>query len=73
MNSPISAERTPASSRISLRQSADPRYVLADRVQQLYSQMPLAILATLLISAVAAYELREDADDIIYDLDRALE
>ncbi|HEY6966853.1 MAG TPA: HAMP domain-containing sensor histidine kinase [Burkholderiales bacterium] len=60
MNSPSPvAERTPASSRISLRQSADPRYVLADRVEQLYSQMPTAILATLVISAVAAYELRE--------------
>ena len=60
MNSPSTvAERTPASSRISLRQSADPRYVLADRVEQLYSQMPTAILATLVISAVAAYELRE--------------
>jgi PAS domain S-box-containing protein len=42
-----------------LRQSADPRFVLADRVEQLYSQMPLAIIATLLISVVAAYELRE--------------
>ena len=60
MDSPSTvAERTPASSRISLRQSADPRYVLADRVEQLYSQMPTAILATLVISAVAAYELRE--------------
>jgi PAS domain S-box-containing protein len=59
MNPPASAERTPASSRISLRQSADPRYVLADRVEQLYSQMPTAVGATLLISVVAAYELRE--------------
>ncbi|HVP09014.1 MAG TPA: PAS domain-containing sensor histidine kinase [Burkholderiales bacterium] len=59
MNSPsTAAERTSASSRISLRQSADPRYVLADRVEQLYSQMPTAIIATLVISAVAAYELR---------------
>jgi PAS domain S-box-containing protein len=59
MNSPsTAAERNPASSRISLRQSADPRYVLADRVEQLYSQLPTANIATLLISAVAAYELR---------------
>jgi len=59
MNSPsTAAERSSASSRISLRQSADPRYVLADRVEQLYSQMPTAIVATLVISAVAAYELR---------------
>ncbi|HUK05729.1 MAG TPA: PAS domain-containing sensor histidine kinase [Burkholderiales bacterium] len=60
MNSPSTeAARTTASARISLRQSADPRFVLADRVEQMYSQMPLAILATLVISAVAAYELRE--------------
>ncbi|MFY9315486.1 MAG: PAS domain-containing sensor histidine kinase [Burkholderiales bacterium] len=59
MNSPsTAAERTPASSRISLRESADPRHVLADRVEQLYSQLPTANIATLLISAVAAYELR---------------
>ena len=60
MNSPVKpAERPPAFSRISLRQSADPRYVLADRVDQLYSQMPTAVIATLVTSAVAAYELRE--------------
>jgi PAS domain S-box-containing protein len=60
MNSPsTSAERTPAASRISLRQSADPRYVLADRVDQLYSQMPLAVISTLLVSVIAAYELRQ--------------
>jgi PAS domain S-box-containing protein len=53
------AERSPAPTRISLRQSADPRYVLADRVEQLYSQMPTAIIATLVISVVAAYELRQ--------------
>src|SRR6185369_2280427 len=53
------AERNPAPTRISLRQSADPRYVLADRVEQLYSQMPTAIIATLLVSVVAAYELRQ--------------
>ncbi len=59
MNSPsTAAESASASSRISLRQSADPRYVLADRVEQLYSQMPTAVIATLVISAVAAYELR---------------
>src|SRR5258706_7415895 len=59
MNFPsTAAERNPASARISLRQSADPRFVLADRVDQLYSQMPLAIVATLVISVVAAYELR---------------
>jgi PAS domain S-box-containing protein len=59
MSSPSTAERTPAPSRINLRQSADPRYVLADRVEQLYSQMPLAVISTLLVSVIAAYELRE--------------
>jgi PAS domain S-box-containing protein len=53
------AERNPASARISLRQSADPRFVLADRVGQLYSQMPMAIASTAVVSIVAAYELRE--------------
>ena len=60
MNSPSSTtgrSQTPA--RISLRQSADPRFVLADRVAQLYSQMPLALGGTFVISVLAAYELRE--------------
>ena len=39
-------------------QSADPRRVLADRVEQLYSQLPLAIAATFLVGLLAAYELR---------------
>jgi PAS domain S-box-containing protein len=51
--------RAPASAKVSLRQSADPRQVLADRVEQLYSQLPLATAATFVISVVAAYELRE--------------
>lgn len=45
--------------KINLSQSADPRRVLSDRVRQLYGQMPLAIGSTLVVSAVAAYELRE--------------
>jgi len=64
MNSPsTAAERTPASARISLRQSADPRYVLADRVEQLYSQMPTAVIATLIVSVIAAYELWDGTFD----------
>ena len=60
MTSPSSATvRAPASATVSLRQAADPRRVLADRVDQLYSQLPLGIAATFVISAVAAYELRE--------------
>jgi len=60
MNSPSSAtDHTAVSARISLRQSADPRLVLADRVRQLYSQMPMAITSTFVVSMLAAYELRE--------------
>jgi PAS domain S-box-containing protein len=36
---------------------ADPQRVLADRVEQIYSQMPLGILVTLVIGAIATYEL----------------
>jgi PAS domain S-box-containing protein len=39
------------------RDSADPQRVLADRVEQLYSQMPLGIVATLAIGGIATYEL----------------
>ena len=39
------------------RDSADPQRVLADRVEQLYSQMPLGIVVTLVIGAIATYEL----------------
>ena len=63
MNPPSTAADPSATvataARINLRQSADPRRVLADRVEQLYSQMPLAIAATFIISTIAAYELRE--------------
>jgi PAS domain S-box-containing protein len=52
-------DQSTASARISLRQSADPRLVLADRVRQLYSQMPTAIISTVVVSALAVYELRE--------------
>jgi PAS domain S-box-containing protein len=45
--------------RINLSQSADPRRVLADRVEQIYSQMPLGIFGSFIISVIAAYELRE--------------
>ena len=36
---------------------ADPQRVLADRVEQLYSQMPLGMLVTLFIGGIATYEL----------------
>ena len=47
------------STSISLSRSADPRRVLADRVEQMYGQMPLGIAGSFIISVVAAYELRE--------------
>jgi PAS domain S-box-containing protein len=55
----ITTDPYQGSAKISLSQSADPGRVLADRVRQLYSQMPMAIGSTLVVSAVAAYELRE--------------
>lgn len=36
---------------------ADPQRVLADRVEQLYGQMPLGMLAHLLLGGIATYEL----------------
>ena len=42
------------------RDSADPQRVLADRVEQLYSQMPLGIVATLAIGGIATYELWDE-------------
>jgi PAS domain S-box-containing protein len=47
------------SANINLSRSADPRRVLADRVEQIYSQMPLGIAGSFIISVIAAYELRQ--------------
>src|SRR4029078_6152115 len=44
----------------SIRDRADPRLVLADRVEQLYSQMWLGILMTVAIGALAPFELWGD-------------
>src|SRR5262245_31208490 len=44
----------------SIRDRADPRMVLADRVDQLYSQMWLGILITFFIGAIATFELWEN-------------
>jgi PAS domain S-box-containing protein len=41
-------------------QRTDPQRVLADRVEQLYSQMPLGIVFTLVIGAIATYELYDN-------------
>jgi len=59
MNSPSTAtDPNTLSTRIDLRQSADPRLVLADRVEHLYSQMPVAIGATIIAGAFATWELQ---------------
>jgi len=41
-----------------IRDRADPRQVLADRVAHLYRQMPVAIGATFIAGAIATYELQ---------------
>ena len=43
-----------------IRDRADPRVVLADRVDQLYSQMWLGILATFAIGAIATFEFWDE-------------
>jgi len=41
-----------------IRDRADPRQVLADRVAQLYRQLPIAIGATFIAGAIATFELQ---------------
>jgi len=40
-----------------IRDRADPQQVLADRVAQLYRQMPIAVVATFIAGTIATYEL----------------
>src|SRR5689334_5542161 len=42
-----------------IRERADPAQVRADRVEQLYSQLPLGMGATVVTGVIAAWELRE--------------
>src|SRR6267378_5368453 len=42
-----------------IRDRADPALVRADRVEQLYSQLPLGMAATVVIGVIAAIELHE--------------
>ena len=42
-----------------IRDRADPALVRADRVEQLYSQLPLGMAATIAIGVIAGFELRE--------------
>ena len=59
MNFPsTAAPQDSASGSIDLRQSADPHQVLADRVEHLYGQMPIAIGATIIAGAFASWELQ---------------
>src|SRR5262245_39181281 len=48
----------PADSEAEVRNRADPRQVLADRVAQLYRQTPLAIAATFVAGTIATVELQ---------------
>ncbi|HYX64638.1 MAG TPA: PAS domain-containing sensor histidine kinase [Burkholderiales bacterium] len=53
------ADLSPAVLAAQIRDRADPRLVLADRVEQLYSQLPLGMVTTIAIGFIAAVELRE--------------
>src|SRR5258708_9655110 len=59
--STVSAAITPSEHGVAvgIRDRADPRLVLADRVEQLYSQLPLGVVTTLIIGLIACIELRE--------------
>ncbi len=59
VNGASDAELSPVALAAHIRDRADPRLVLADRVEQLYSQLPLGMFATLAIGFIAAVELRE--------------
>jgi PAS domain S-box-containing protein len=50
---------SPSGTAASVRERADPRAVLADRVDQLYGQMWLGILTTFAIGAIATFEFWE--------------
>jgi PAS domain S-box-containing protein len=58
MNSVTAAPTLAAAARVAdAGDRADPQRVLADRVEQLYSQMPVGIVLTLVIGGIATYEL----------------
>jgi len=62
MSSQIAAPSpaVPAARTADARDSGDPQRVLADRVEQLYSQMPQGIVVTLIIGGIATYQLSDD-------------
>src|SRR5204862_96365 len=53
------ARSTAAAVTADIRGRADPALVRADRVEQLYSQLPLGMVATVVIGVIAAIELHE--------------
>jgi PAS domain S-box-containing protein len=58
-NGIASVERGAVAISRDIRDRADPAMVRADRVEQLYSQLPLGMVATIAIGVIAAIELRE--------------
>src|SRR5258708_4631550 len=55
-----SAERGAAAAiTADIRDRADPALVRADRVEQLYSQLPLAMVSTIVVGVIASMELHE--------------
>src|SRR5258708_35642770 len=55
-----SAERGAAAAiTADIRDRADPALVRADRVDQLYSQLPLAMVSTIVVGVIASMELHE--------------
>jgi PAS domain S-box-containing protein len=62
MSSPAAAPiaAAPAARDLGVRESSDPQRVLADRVEQLYSQLPQGIVVTLIIGGLATYQLSDD-------------
>src|SRR5437764_8492882 len=57
--SEIAARSAAAAITADIRGRADPALVRADRVEQLYSQLPLGMAATVVIGVIAAIELHE--------------
>src|SRR5437660_9453524 len=57
--SEVAARSVAAAITADIRGRADPALVRADRVEQLYSQLPLGMAATVVIGVIAAIELHE--------------
>src|SRR5947208_14505349 len=57
--SEIAARSAAAAITADIRDRADPALVRADRVEQLYSQLPLGMAATVVTGVIAAMELHE--------------